>query len=85
MIKVCIRSFDSKNRQFKNLGPAEFQILPKRDDKICMDIKDVGYIFKIYDIHFSDKSGIDVLVIPISTKLEYDNSKFHDIELKWNN
>lgn len=80
MPKVCILEFDHSKRHFQMLGEFELASIPTSNDKIVLDIKEIGTIFKVYDVHYADENLIDVNVIRIGDIGEYNASEFHDIE-----
>jgi hypothetical protein len=72
--------FDYEKRLFCFLRELNLPAVPSSGDKIVISIDDVGYVFKVYDVHFSENSGIDVNVIRLSSITNYNASGFPDIE-----
>lgn len=72
--------FDAENRLFCFLREMELPALPHTNDKLVFDLNGIGYVFKVYDVHISDHSRIDVNVIRMGTVTEYNASGFPDID-----
>ncbi|WP_156039623.1 hypothetical protein [Aureispira sp. CCB-QB1] len=54
--------------------------IPTQNDKIILNIDGIGYIFKVYDVHYMANGGIDINLIKLSTTTEFKSSKFPDIK-----
>lgn len=81
MTKARIIEFDKTERLFSIfIKDIEFNQLPSSNDKLVIDIDHIGYIFKIYDVHYAENNQIDINVIRISTITAYNSSKFPDIK-----
>jgi len=72
--------FDKSKRHFSFLREVELSSVPTTGDKVVIDIDDIGYIFKVYDVHYADNNRTDVNVIRISNITDYNSSRFRDIE-----
>jgi hypothetical protein len=82
MPRVCIMEFQKDTRVFKILQEADLASIPTAGDKITLNLEDgVGYIFKVYDVHYTDNERTDVNVIRLSNITNYNSSKFPDITL----
>ncbi|MDB5207318.1 MAG: hypothetical protein JWR72_2393 [Flavisolibacter sp.] len=80
MPQVCVLEFDKKDRLFKVLSSrVHLSSVPTAGDKFTMKIKDVGYIFDVYDVHYAHNKQIDVNVVRISNIESYHSCGFHDI------
>lgn len=79
MTTICLMEFDKNERLFSFLREVKLSSVPKRGDKIVIDIDDVGYVFKVYDIHYGDHVKTDAYVIRLSTITDYNASGFPDI------
>lgn len=84
MPKVCILEFDKDKRVFQMLEPEmELASIPTANDKVVLDIDGIGYVFKVYDVHYAENKSIDVNVIRISTITDYNSSDFPDIDIQY--
>jgi len=77
---VLLMEFNKETRQFQSLREVELLSVPTSGDKVVIDIDGIGFIFKVYDVHYADKKLTDVNVIRISTITDYNASRFPDIE-----
>lgn len=80
MPSVMLMEFDKDKRNFQALQQVELSSVPTSDDKVVIDIDGIGYIFKVYDVHYADNNRTDVNVIRISNITDYNASRFPDIE-----
>lgn len=62
------------------LNKIELASIPTRHDKITIDIKGIGFIFQVYDVHYADENMIDVNVVRLGEVTDYNGSGFPDIE-----
>jgi hypothetical protein len=76
---VAIMEFDKTSRLFQFLKEIDISGTPSSGDKIVFDIDGIGYVFDVYDVHYSENHRTDVNVIRRSTITEYNSSKFPDI------
>lgn len=79
MKKVCLMEFDRDKRVFRYLMEVKLSAIPGIGEKVVIDIEGVGYVFKVYDVHYADGARTDVNVIRLSTITDYNSSKFPDI------
>ena len=79
MPTACLMEFSKKERHFAFLREIDFASIPTTGDKIVIDIEGIGYIFKVYDVHYTEHFKADVNVIRLSTITEYNSSGFPDI------
>jgi hypothetical protein len=79
MPKVMLMEFDRDNRIFQALREVDLSSVPTSGDKVVIDIDGIGYIFKVYDIHYADNKRTEVNVIRISSITDYNVSHFTDI------
>ena len=80
MTEVCLLEFDNEERNFTMLGSIDLPSIPTSGDKIVHNVDGIGYIYKVYDVHYSD-GGVDVNLIKLSTITDYNSSRFPDISL----
>jgi len=73
--------FNKNKRNFKLLREVNLASVPTINDKVVIDIKGIGYIYKVYDVHYGDNLRTDVNLIKISTISKYNSSKFPDIKI----
>lgn len=71
--------FDKSERRFRVLRNIHLSSVPTAGDKVVIDIEGIGYVFKVYDVHYGDNEKTDIYVIRQSTITEYNSSKFPDI------
>lgn len=81
MPTVCIMEFDREKRHFQLLITLEFSAIPSKGDKITLNLGEnqEGFIFEVYDVHYTDHDGIDINVIRLSNVTDYFASGFPDI------
>jgi len=79
MKTVCLMEFDKDTRLFRFLKEVKLSSAPTSGDKVVIDIDGIGYVFKVYDVHYGDYEKTDVNVIRLSTITEYNSSRFPDI------
>ena len=82
MSKVLLMEFDKESRRFNYLKEVELASVPTIYDKIIIDIDGIGYVFRVYDVHYAENKKIDINVIRLSTISEFYASQFPDINLK---
>lgn len=80
MATVLLMEFNTKKRNFEVLREVDFLSVPQSGDKVTLDIDGIGYIFKVYDVHYADGRRVDVNVIRLSNITEYNSSKLPDIK-----
>ena len=80
MPEVCLLEFDGKERHFTLFATVDLPSVPTSGDKYVHNIEGIGYVYKVYDVHYSDE-GIDVNLIKLSTITDYNSSRFPDINL----
>lgn len=80
MPTVMLMEFDKDKRNFQALRDVELSSVPTYGDKVVIDIDGIGYIFKVYDVHYGDNNRTDVNVIRISNITDYNASRFQDID-----
>lgn len=80
MPKVLLMEFNKDQRRFNALRDVELSSVPTSGDKIAINIDDIGYMFKVYDVHYGDNNMTDVNVIRLSTVTEYYSSRYPDID-----
>lgn len=80
MPTVMLMEFDKDKRNFQALRDVELSSVPTSGDKVVIDIDGIGYIFKVYDVHYADNNRTDVNVIRISNITDYNASRFPDID-----
>lgn len=80
MPSVMLMEFDKDKRNFQSLQQVELSSVPTSGDKVVIDIDGIGYIFKVYDVHYADDNRTDVNVIRISNITDYNASRFTDID-----
>jgi hypothetical protein len=73
--------FDRQARQFQFLAEVSLASIPTRGDKVTLNLgeEQAGFIFEVYDVHYTDHEGIDVNVIRLSSVTDYFSSSFPDI------
>lgn len=76
---IHLNEFNKDTRCFECLKQVQLLSVPTSGDKIVIDIDGIGYIFKVYDVHYGDDALTDVNIIRLSTITEYNSSKFPDI------
>jgi hypothetical protein len=78
---VCIMEFDHTQRHFQFLVETELASVPTRGDKVVLNIgeEQIGYVFEVYDVHYTDDAKTDVNVVRISNVLDYVATGFPDI------
>lgn len=81
MTTICLMEFNKDKRLFCFLREVKLSSVPVSGDKIVIDVDDVGYVFKVYDVHYGDNAKVDVNVIRQSTITDYNTSGFPDIVL----
>lgn len=79
MAEVLLMEFNKEKRHFQALKEVELASIPASGEKIVLDIDGIGYIFKVYDVHYSEDRRVDVNIIRISTTTEYYSSGYQDI------
>lgn len=74
--------FDREKRHFQFLAEVELASIPTKGDKVTLNVgeEQEGFIFEVYDVHYTDDAKTDVNIIRISSVLEYFSSRFPDIE-----
>lgn len=80
MPTILLREFDFEKRVFINLKEIDVLQVPTAGDKITLDIKEVGYIFNVHDVHYADDNAVDVNIVRISSVDDYYDSKYPDIK-----
>lgn len=80
MATVLLMEFNKEKRNFEVLREVDLLAVPKSGDKVTLDIDGIGYIFKVYDVHYADGHRVDVNVIRLSNITEYNSSQFPDIK-----
>jgi hypothetical protein len=66
MPTVMLMEFDKDKRNFQALQDIELSSVPTSGDKVVIDINNIGFIFKVYDVHYRNNNRTDVNVIRIS-------------------
>jgi hypothetical protein len=79
MNTICLMEFDKNKRVFCFLREVKLSSVPTSGDKIGLDIDDIGYVFKVYDVHYAEHAKTDVNIIRLSTITDYNSSGFPDI------
>jgi hypothetical protein len=81
MPTVCIMEFDREERHFQFLTELDLVAIPTKADKLTLNLgeKQEGFIFEVYDVHYTDHPGVDVNVVRLSNVTEYFSSGFPDI------
>ncbi|UPL51393.1 hypothetical protein [Hymenobacter sublimis] len=81
MPKVCLMEFDREARHFQFLAEVELSSVPTKGDKVTLNIgeEQEGFVFEVYDVHYTDHSLTDVNIIRISNVNDYFSSRFPDI------
>ena len=79
MPKVKLKEFNRDKRTFDYLKEVELASVPTSGDKITVNIRGTGYIFRVYDVLYSDYNEVDVNVIRIGVLTDYNSSGFPDI------
>jgi len=79
MKTVCLMEFDKDTRLFRFFKEVKLLAVPTSGDKVVIDIEGIGYVFKVYDVHYGDNAMTDINVIRQSTITEYNSSRFPDI------
>jgi len=80
MINTTLLEFNKNNRKFQSLKDMSLVAIPSKDDKVVIDIDGIGYVFKVYDVHYGIEGRIDINVIRIANVTDYNLSKFPDIK-----
>ncbi|MOA22812.1 hypothetical protein D3C78_1433980 [compost metagenome] len=80
MSTVVLMEFNRDDRNFHFLKEIELCSIPTSNDKIVIDIEGIGYIFRVYDVHYSEESRIDINLIRLSTITDYLSTGFVDID-----
>lgn len=75
MPTVCLMEFNRTKKNFQVLRDAEFASVPTSGDKVVIDIDGIGYVFEVYDVHYTDNNGVDVNLIRKSTLTDYQDYK----------
>lgn len=78
---VCLMEFDRKARNFQLLAEVELAAIPTKGDKVTLNVgeEQEGFVFEVYDVHYSDQALTDVNLIRISNVTDYFSSRFPDI------
>ena len=73
--------FDREARHFQFLAEVTLASIPTKGDKVTLNIGEekAGFIFEVYDVHYTDHAGVDVNVIRLSSVTDYFSSGFPDI------
>lgn len=79
MVNVSLMEFDKDKRNFCFLREVKLSSVPTTGDKIVININDFGYVFKVYDVHYTEGAMTDVNIIRLSTITDYNASGFPDI------
>jgi len=79
MENVCLMEFDRDKRVFRYLMNLNLSTVPGIGEKVVVDIEGIGYVFKVYDVHYAGNGRTDVNIVRQSTITEYNSSKFPDI------
>jgi hypothetical protein len=81
MPTVCIMEFDREARHFQFLIEVNLVAMPAKGDKIVLNLGEEpeGFIFEVYDTHYTDHTGVDVNVIRRGHVTDYILSGFPDI------
>jgi hypothetical protein len=82
MPRVCLKEFNKEKRNFKLLKEVELASIPTKGDKVTLNIEGIGYVFDVYDVHYTEDARTDVNIIRISDITKYNSSKFPDIILE---
>jgi hypothetical protein len=78
---VCLMEFDREARNFQLLAEVELAAIPTKGDKVTLNVgkEQEGFVFEVYDVHYSDQALTDVNLIRISNVTDYFSSRFPDI------
>jgi hypothetical protein len=81
MPEVCLLEFDTEKRHFAVMEDSMIELpsIPTKGDKVVRTIDGIGYVFDVYDVHYSE-NGIDVNLIRIADVTDYNSSRFPDIK-----
>ncbi len=79
MPKVKLREFNRDKRTFDYLKEVELASVPTSGDKIIVNIRGTSFIFRVYDVLYSDYNEVDVNVIRMGNISEYNLTGFPDI------
>ena len=81
MPTVCIMEFGREARHFQFLVELNLVAMPTKGDKVVLNIgeEQEGFVFEVYDVHYTDHSGVDVNVVRLSNVTSYFSSGFPDI------
>ena len=55
------------------LQEADLSAIPVHGDKVILDIEGTETIFKVIDVHYSDKSRTELIVTRLSSFIDYNN------------
>ena len=74
--------FNRKERHFQFLAEVELASIPTKGDKVTLNLgaEQEGFIFEVYDVHYTDEAKTDVNLLRISSVLAYFSSGFPDIK-----
>ena len=79
MKTVSLMEFDKDTRLFRFFKEVKLLAVPTSGDKVIIDIDGIGYVFKVYDVHYGDNGMTEINAIRQSTIADYYSSSFPDI------
>ena len=82
MPTVCLMEFNRAARNFQFLAEVELASVPTKGDKVTLNLGEAqeGFVFEVYDVHYTDQKGVDVNLIRLSSVLDYFSSRYPDID-----
>jgi hypothetical protein len=72
MPRAAIIEIDRTTRQASFLADLDLASIPTKEDKIVFDIKGIGFVLGVIDVHHADNQRVDVNLIRISTITDYN-------------
>lgn len=74
--------FNRAARNFQFLAEVELASVPTKGDKVTLNLGEAqeGFVFEVYDVHYTDQKGVDVNLIRLSNVLDYFSSRYPDID-----
>lgn len=81
MPTVCLMEFNREARNFQFLAEVELAGIPTKGDKVTLNLDEEqgGFIFEVYDVHYTDHAGVDVNLVRLSSVVDYFASRFPDL------
>ena len=73
--------FDREARNFQFLAEVELAGIPTKGDKVTLNLgqEQSGFIFEVYDVHYTDQAGVDVNLVRLGSVSDYFSSRFPDL------